>query len=87
MGVHHKNVVARTACGRLLADVCRELGSEAIAKGTECDSIEKYQMYVCDDYYNKGLGGLIYNLYRFFNQQSSFRDTAKIRINRTVASL
>ena len=25
-GVHHKNVVARTACGRLLADISRELG-------------------------------------------------------------
>ena len=32
MGVHHKNVVARTACGRLLADGSRELGSDAIAK-------------------------------------------------------
>ena len=25
-GVHHKNVVARTTCGRLLADISRELG-------------------------------------------------------------
>ena len=25
-GVDHKNVVARTACGRLLADISRELG-------------------------------------------------------------
>ena len=35
LGVHHKNVVARTACGRILAGVCQELGSEAIAKGID----------------------------------------------------